>query len=250
MESQEFYSLLSHIIARARRRLLWLILLLAGTSTLGYWWADGAMKYMFRMVRQVIFVSPAEAFVTKIKVALTIGLVLALPLLLYLLIGVVRTRVKGLTPTTHVLLTAVSFGLFTGGAAFCFYAVLPVGIQFLLDFATLEMQPLLSAGRFVSFVLMCLLVFGIMFELPLVIMLLTSMGILTVEKLRAKRRHAILGVFIIAGIITPSPDVLSQILLALPLLALYEIGIFLTRFCTRPVERLPELPADQQQLFM
>lgn len=250
MESQEFYQLISTIAAKVRQRLVILVGLLGLTSGIGYVFADGVMKELFTMVRQVIFVSPAEAFVTKIKVAITIGIILALPILIHGLLGLISSRITTISGLRRIVFTGLSLSLFVGGAAFCLYAVLPVGLQFLLGFATLEMQPLLSAGRFISFVLMCTLVFGLMFELPLIIMLLASLGLLTAETLRNRRRYAILTIFIIAGFVTPSPDVLSQILLAVPLLGLYEIGIFLTRFCKKPVEPELKMPADQQQLFM
>jgi sec-independent protein translocase protein TatC len=249
MESSEIYCLLGQVVARLRRQLLVLAGLLVVTTIVGYFLADDVMRYMFKMVRQVIFISLTEAFVTKVKVAFCLGLVFSMPAVLYLAIGAIRVRAKAITARSHRCLTGLSYLLFLTGAAFCYFVVLPVGLDFLLNFATLEMQPLLSAGRFMSFVLTCLMVFGMMFELPLFIMLGASLGLLTVEALRARRRYAILLIFIVAGFLTPSPDVVSQVLLAIPMLALYELGILLARFYHKP-EPAPEMPADQQQLFM
>ena len=249
METSDFYTLLAQVAARLRRRLLILAGLLGIATCVGYYLADDVMRCLFGMVRQVIFISPTEAFVTKLKVSFAIGLAMSLPAFIYLAIGVLKGRVRDFSRRSHLLLTLAGFALFLVGAAFCYLAVLPVGINFLLGFATLEMQPLLSAGRFVSFVLTCMLAFGLMFELPLIIMLLASLGLLTADTLRAKRRYAIVLIFIVAGALTPSPDVVSQILLAVPMLALYEAGIFLSRLCRRPEEKLPEMPPDQQQIF-
>jgi sec-independent protein translocase protein TatC len=249
METSDFYTLLAQVAARLRRRLLILAGLLGLATCIGYFFADDVMRCMFKMVRQVIFISPTEAFVTKLKVSFAIGLTVSLPAFIYLVIGVLKGRVRDFSRRSHVLLTLAGFGLFVIGAAFCYFAVLPVGINFLLDFATLEMQPLLSAGRFVSFVLTCMMAFGLMFEMPLVIMLLASLGLLTADTLRSKRRHAVVLIFIIAGAFTPSPDVISQILLAIPMLGLYESGIILSRVCRQREEKLPEMPADQQQIF-
>lgn len=249
MESSEIYSLLGQVAARLRRQLMLLAGLLAVTTAVGYFLADDVMHYMFKMVRQVIFISPTEAFVTKVKVAFCLGLVFSMPVAMYLAVGTIRLRTKAITARGHYCLTLLSYLLFLIGVGFCYFVVLPVGLDFLLDFATLEMQPLLSAGRFMSFVLTCLLVFGVMFELPLLIMLFASLGVITVETLRARRRYAILLIFIVAGLLTPSPDAVSQVLLAIPMLGLYELGILLARFYHKPTP-LPEMPADQQQLFM
>jgi sec-independent protein translocase protein TatC len=249
METGDIYTLLAQVAARLRRRLLVLAALLGLATCVGYYFSDDVMRYMFKMVRQVIFISPTEAFVTKLKVSFAIGLTLSLPVILHMVIGVLKNRLRAFSRRSHLLLTLAAFLLFAAGAAFCFFAVLPVGIDFLLDFATLEMQPLLSAGRFISFVLTCMIAFGLMFELPLFIMLLATVGVIDADTLRNKRRHAIVLIFIIAGFLTPSPDVVSQILLAIPMLGLYEAGIFLTRFCRRPEEKLPEMPPDQQQIY-
>lgn len=212
--------------------------------------ADAVMVHIFRLVKQVIFISPTEAFVTKIKVALEIGLVLALPVILHFISGFVGRKYRLYDVKGQFALTFISIALFLLGGAFCFYAVLPVGIDFLLGFATLEMQPLLSAGRLVSFVSTFVLMFGLTFELPLVILMLTQLGLVNADTLRSKRRHAILASFIIAGILTPTPDVLSQTMMAVPLLILYEIGIFFTRFCRKPEPEKLVMPEDQQQLYM
>ena len=250
MEPQNFYPLLVEIIQKLRRRLFLLALLLVATTAVGYFAADVVMVRIFGLVRQVIFISPTEAFVTKIKVSLTLGLILALPFILYFIFGWVGQRSHLYETKGQCVLTFISMALFLLGGTFCFYAVLPVGIDFLLGFATLEMQPLLSAGRLVSFVSMFVLMFGLTFELPLVILMLAQLGLINADTLRAKRRYAILIIFIVAGILTPTPDVLSQTLMAVPLLILYEIGIFLTRFCRKPEPEKLEMPKDQQQLYM
>ncbi len=249
METSDIYTLLAQVTVKLRRRLLFLAALLGFATCAGWFIADDVMRYMFKMVRQVIFISPTEAFVTKLKVSVAIGLSLAMPALMHTVIGALKGRLRDFSRQSHLLLTVAGFSLFVIGAAFCFFAVLPVGIGFLLGFATLEMQPLLSAGRFVSFVLSCMIAFGLMFELPLVIMLLASLGLLTADTLRSKRRHAIVLIFIVAGALTPSPDVVSQILLAVPMLGLYEAGIILSRLCKKPEEKLPEMPPDQPQIF-
>lgn len=252
MDGSNINIALLDILARLRRRLIWIVLLTGVGTTAGYFAAEPAMKYLFQMVRQVIFISPTEAFVTKLKVALAIGLILAMPALIYTVINAVGQQGSGMRKQEQILFTLGSYLLFIAGAAFCFYAILPVALLFLLDFATLEMQPLLSAGRFISFVLMTVLMFGVTFELPIILMVLAKLGLLNAETLRRKRRYAVLAIFIVAGAVTPSPDVLSQIMMAVPLMVLYEVGILLTRLCYKQQEKslIYDMPPDQQQLYM
>jgi sec-independent protein translocase protein TatC len=116
------------------------------------------------------------------------------------------------------------------GAAFCFYVVLPLGIRFLLEFGTDELRPLISVGRYVSFVGWMVLAFGALFELPVVTFVLGRMGLVSARTLRRGRRYAIVGILIVAALVTPSPDVFSQLLLAVPLYLLYEISVALVAF--------------------
>lgn len=250
MAGSELSAVVITVLHQMRRRLALIFILLTLSSTAGYFLSDTVMSHLFALVRQVIFISPAEAFVTKIKVAVAIGFIFVLPVLIYMAVNALGKRGHNLSFKVQIFFTAASCLLFLLGAAFCYYAILPVAITFLLGFATLEMQPMLSAGRFVSFVLMSILMFGITFELPMLIMLLAKLGIIDQDTLRSKRRYAILAIFIVAGILTPSPDILSQIIMAVPLLVLYEAGIFLTRFCRPKETEGHEMPAEQQQLFM
>ena len=243
-------SALLEVINKIRKRLFAFFVVFALFSGLGYYLADAVMRNLFAMVRQVVFISPTEAFVTKVKIALALGLVMALPILLYVIIGFARGRVNGLTKTGQLLFAGGSFFLFLCGSSLCYFLALPLALDFLQGFSTMQMQPLFSAGRLVSFAVMTVLAFGLSFELPLIILVLARVGILNDETLRKKRRHAFLGSFIVGAILTPSPDVLSQTLMAIPLFGLYELGIWLTRCFGKKQETAePSVPPDQQQSY-
>ncbi|MDA0999869.1 MAG: twin-arginine translocase subunit TatC, partial [bacterium] len=121
---------------------------------------------------------------------------------------------------------------FTIGALFCYYLILPYGLSFLLSFATDSLVPQISIGFYISFVFKLLLVFGLVFEVPLITLLLVKIGVVTPEFLTSNRSYVIVGAFVVAAILTP-PDIVTQLLLAGPLLALYEISVVIAKVMAR-----------------
>jgi sec-independent protein translocase protein TatC len=137
----------------------------------------------------------------------------------------------------------LSIFFFIGGALFGYYVVFPIGFQFFLSFATDTIRPLLTMREYLSFASMCLLVFGLIFELPLVLVFLVKLRIISIDFLTKNRKYAILVIFIIAAILTP-PDVVSQVLMAIPMMALYEIGILGARIFVRKKPLEEAVPED------
>jgi sec-independent protein translocase protein TatC len=131
-----------------------------------------------------------------------------------------------------------SFPLFVGGGAFCYFVVFPFAVQFLVNFDK-TLVPSLRIDDYLSFTLRMVFVFGLVFELPLISLLLTRMGLLTPEWLSKYRRYAIVIIFVVAAILTP-PDAFTQILLAVPLLILYEISVIVSRVAR------PRKPAQEE----
>jgi len=119
---------------------------------------------------------------------------------------------------------------FAIGSSFGYFVVFPYGFQFLLGFASENIQAMPSMKEYLSFSSKMLLAFGFVFELPLVITLMARMGLVSVEFLKKNRKYAVLIIFIVAAIITPGPDVISQVMMALPLMFLYELSIIGARF--------------------
>jgi len=175
---------------------------------------------------------PAETLWTHFKVAFIAGLFVALPVVLYQIWKFVE---PGLLPKERrfalpfVILSTICFFL---GATFCFLIVLPLALQFLLTFdPTIQQMPRFS--EYVDFTLKFLLAFGIIFELPLAMTIAARLGLVTPQFLARNRKYAILLNFIIAAILTPTPDIFNQSLMALPLCLLYEIGILAARIVVR-----------------
>jgi sec-independent protein translocase protein TatC len=121
-----------------------------------------------------------------------------------------------------------SIGLFLAGVFLCFFAVLPLTVHFLLEFgAWVGVTPMLSLSEWMGFATILPLVFGLCFQTPLVMLFLSRIGIFTAADYRARRRLAILIIFIAAAVLTPGPDISSMVLLSIPMLLLYELGILL-----------------------
>ena len=181
----------------------------------------------------LVFLAPAEAFWMLMKVSFVAGLVLSLPVILhqfwkFISPGLLLKEKKYVGP----FVVGASL-LFLAGALFCFLFVLPFAMGFLLTYKTGSMTPMLSVGSYVDFCLKFILAFGAVFELPIVIILLTRIGIVTPATLARNRKYAILIAFIIAAILTPTPDAFNQTLMAIPIIVLYEAGILVSRLFVR-----------------
>ena len=178
---------------------------------------------------ELIFLAPAEAFWMHMKIAMLTGLMLVLPVVLY---QVWKFVAPGLLPQEkRYALPFVVLGtiFFAFGLLFCFYFVLPFALNFLLTYKTENLKPMISIGNYVDFTSKFLLAFGLIFELPLAIGVAAKTGLVTPQWLSKNRKYAILVNFMIAAILTPTPDVFNQTLMALPMCLLYEVGILAAR---------------------
>jgi sec-independent protein translocase protein TatC len=174
--------------------------------------------------------SPTESFVTWMKVALYIGIGIAMPVLVY---QIVRFLAPGLTRSEkRYLFRAIPFVfiMFVLGVLFAFFIVIPRGLKFLHGFGGGTFQANFRASDVISFYMTLLLWIGIVFELPIVMYLLAKLHVLTVRMMGSVRKYAIIIIMIAAAIITPTPDPFNMFLVAAPMYLLYEFGIILARF--------------------
>ncbi|MCX7857221.1 MAG: twin-arginine translocase subunit TatC [Deltaproteobacteria bacterium] len=176
-----------------------------------------------------IFTYITEAFVTYLKVAFVAAIFLASPLILYeiwmfVAPGLYEHEKKYVYP--FIFFGSISF---IGGALFSYYVVIPYVYRFFVSFATEFIIPMPDLKGYMGLTLKMLILFGIVFEMPLLMYYLGRAGIVSHRFLKKNRRIAILGIFIVAAIVTP-PDVTSQLLLAFPLIGLYEISILVVKF--------------------
>lgn len=177
--------------------------------------------------QRLIFLSPTGGFMIRIKIAVFAGILIALPVIFY---QIWQFVVPGLMEKERGYVPAVVFFstlCFLAGALFCYFLVLGYGLKFLLSFETQDLVATISVNEYLQFVTMLIFVFGLIFELPILAFFLTKIGLLTPAFMRHYRRHGIVGMVILSAVITP-PDVFTQLLLAGPLILLYEISILIS----------------------
>lgn len=196
------------------------------------YWATVPARQRLGSSCSLVFMEPLGAMIVKLKVVLFLGILVALPVVLYQLWAFI---VPGLTSRERrmaIPFVGSSVLLFLLGATFA-YITLPKGLNFLLGFAGSNLTPLLTGDRFISFVILVALAFGLSFEFPILLIFLELVGVLSTEKLRRWRRFAILGITIFAAIITPSSDPYTLLAMAIPMYLFYEAAIIVGRLWKR-----------------
>ena len=181
---------------------------------------------------------PTEGFMLSIKLAFFAGIVIAFPFLLYFILqfvlpGMHTAERKALWPAM-----AIGFGLFLSGVFFSYYIVLPKVLEFFHNYSSdMMIENEWRIGYYISFATQFTLIFGLSFELPVLVMTLVKLGVLNCEMMRRTRAYAILAIFVIAALITPTPDAFTLCLLAGPMVVLYEICIWLAFLLDRKTAR-------------
>lgn len=193
---------------------------------------------------KLIYTGLPEAFFTYLKVALLAGVLLSVPVLMYQLWMFIAPGLYDKEKRWVVPIVLLSSLFFVGGALFGYFIVFPFGFKFFMGFASDHIQALPSMGQYLGFSAKLLLAFGVVFEMPLFVTFLAKLGIVDVKFLRSQRRYAILLFFVFAAILTP-PDVITQIMMAGPLMLLYEVSILGARmFGKKEVEEEVKRPQE------
>lgn len=196
----------------------------------------------------MIYTSLPEAFFNYMKISFYASLFLTSPYILYQLWkfvspGLYKTEKKYVIP--FVISSTI---LFICGILFGYYLALPPAFSFFVEFSSDFLKPMFSLREYLSLSLKLLLAFGISFELPVVIFFLAKIGVVSSKMLSRNRRYAILIIFIAAAILTPSPDAITQIVMAVPLMGLYEIGIIVAKLAEKKRPKADDLKDDQKEI--
>jgi len=234
--SDKSMSILEHLDELRRVIIISLLSVIPG-AVLGWYVRDYVLAALIvpvkRMDYNLVFISATEALTTEIKIAVVAGLIFASPVISYQVWKFILPALHTHEKRYIMILVPVSLLLFAGGIAFAYYSVFIYAVQFLLSFGGEGLTPMLSLSKYLSFAIWFLLPFGLMFELPLLIVALARLGIVTPRFLAAKRKWAVLAVFLIAAIVTPTTDMFTQGVMGLAMYLLYEISIWLA-YLVRP----------------
>jgi len=227
-------SFLEHL-EELRWRIIKILITIILLSLLGFYFYDYLIAFLLKPIKsvepvpQIIFLKPAGMLYVRMSIALASGFVLALPIILYqfwifIAPGLYKTERK--FAIGFVFSTIFCFAL---GFIFAYFVILPIGMAFLMSMTVEDIIPQLDIGHYIKFVLQLVVVFGLVFELPVISAMLAKMGVISSSLLKKIRPFAIIIMFILAAFLTP-PDPSSQVLMAVPLLLLYELSIIITKF--------------------
>lgn len=194
----------------------------------------------------LVFLAPAEALWMHFKISFISGGIISSPIIFHQVWKFVSPGLLEREKKYALPFVAVTTFLFMIGAVFCFMIVLPFAMNFLLTYKTENIKPMLSVGKYVDFCLKFIIAFGAIFELPVVVVFLTRLGIVSTETLAKNRKYAVLIAFILAAFLTPTPDAFNQTLMAVPIIVLYEIGILVSRILHRKAGRKDKEKRDQE----
>lgn len=197
-------------------------------------------------IRMMSALKPTETFMLSMKLAFFAGIVLAFPLLLMFVLQFVLPGLHAKEKRMMWPAMVIGFGLFVGGVCFAYFLVLPKALLFFYEWSTeLGVSNDWRIGEYITFATRFTLLFGLSFELPVVVMVLVKLGMLTYDSMTRTRTYAIVAIYVTAAVITPTPDIMTLNLMALPMLILYEICIWLAWF-DRKKSREAELREEQE----
>ena len=218
-------TLVGHLSEIRRRIVISVVAVLVGTLV-AYNYIDELMRCVIAPAGKLYFMSPAEGFFAYLKLSVFVGFMLTLPVVLWQVWAFVAPALTPGEKKWAIIMAPGALILFFSGVAFSYLLVWPATVKFFLGFGSESLQPMLSLGQYLSFLLSFILPFGIIFNLPLGLLALAKMGIISSAFLAKQRKMMILVAFIMGGIITPTPDVFSQIMMAVPIIILYEASIW------------------------
>lgn len=209
---------------------------------------DWLFQFLTGPVREldipIISIRVTEIFMTKMKLSLLAGLAVSFPVIAFKIWWFFAPALTKKEKRMASLLALLSVLLFAAGLSFAYLTVYPLAVRFLLLMATEGLTPMITVGEYLSFTVSFFIPFGMAFEMPLVVYVLGKLGIVHPAALSRNRKYALIVVLVAAAILTPGPDIVSQIMMAVPVYLLYEVSIWISWLVRRKDKRLAALGAE------
>lgn len=210
-----------------RKRLIICLVVVAIAALACYNYVDDIIALLSGPAGKLYFMNPSEVFFTYMEIALYAGILFTLPVLLYEVWAFVAPALWPEERRAVLVILPTAVILFYVGLIFAYYLVIPAAVTFFMGFATQTLQPMFSLESYLSFILALTLPFGFIFELPLIVVFLAKIGLVTGDFLKGKRKILIVIAFIFAAVVSPTTDIFTQTMIAVPLIVLYEISLFI-----------------------
>ena len=210
-----------------RKRLIICLVVVAIAALACYNYVDDIIALLSGPAGKLYFMNPSEVFFTYMEIALYAGILFTLPVLLYEVWAFVAPALWPEERRAVLVILPTAVILFYVGLVFAYYLVIPAAVTFFMGFATQTLQPMFSLESYLSFILALTLPFGFIFELPLIVVFLAKIGLVTGDFLKGKRKILIVIAFIFAAVVSPTTDIFTQTMIAVPLIVLYEISLFI-----------------------
>lgn len=210
-----------------RKRLIICLVVVAIAALACYNYVDDIIGLLSGPAGKLYFMNPSEVFFTYMEIALYAGILFTLPVLLYEVWAFVAPALWPEERRAVLVILPTAVILFYVGLVFAYYLVIPAAVTFFMGFATQTLQPMFSLESYLSFILALTLPFGFIFELPLIVVFLAKIGLVTGDFLKGKRKILIVIAFIFAAVVSPTTDIFTQTMIAVPLIVLYEISLFI-----------------------
>ena len=218
-------------IAELRKRLIIIVSIVIAGTIGSYIYIETLIDLLLDPVRKLdfIYLTPPELFLSYLKISLVAGIIITSPLIFWNIWVFLVPGLKEKEKRYLGLALFMGFFLFLLGGFFAYRVIIPITIDFFVKLSTPVIQPKFSFGNYTGFISSILLSFGIVFELPILVALLTKFNLISASTLRKYRKYLIVVIFIIASFLSP-PDLISQLLLAAPLLVLFEISVLISEW--------------------
>lgn len=228
-------SLLEHL-QELRNRMYFMAIAVAVMTAISFTFAETMIRILLLPsgLATCQTLAPTEGFATFMRVALFAGIALAMPVIVWQLFAYIDPALLPNERRFVLRLGPFVVLLFVTGMAFCYFVLLPQALGFLVNFGRSVFSPELRCAEYIEFVTIFILSMGIVFEVPAIMFALVRVRIVSRERLASMRRYVFLGVFLVAALITPTPDPFNQTLVAIPLYVLYELGLLISRFAGGP----------------